>query len=119
MACNLVEWSCFGKVYLKENVIIIITTTAIDSHSVAVVLTLVQTKQIRINIPKRNSTKSTVQTIQNTVGSSKPITKPPQITKPTHTNTHSLQNKLKQQQYKLKQLQYTLNNHNTGYTQMK
>jgi hypothetical protein len=33
---------------------------------VAVVLTLIQTKQIRINTHKRNNTKCTVQTIQNT-----------------------------------------------------
>jgi len=33
---------------------------------VAVVLTLVQTKQIRMNIHKWNNTKNTVQTIQNT-----------------------------------------------------
>ena len=39
----------------------------LSCHSVAVVLTLVQTKQIRINIHKRNKTKKTVQTIQNTV----------------------------------------------------
>jgi len=36
---------------------------------VAEVLTLVQTKQIRINIHKRNNTK-TVQTVQNTVNTS-------------------------------------------------
>jgi hypothetical protein len=44
----------------------IITTTAIEFHSVAVVLTLVQKKQIRKNLHKRNNTK-TVQTIQNTL----------------------------------------------------
>jgi len=38
---------------------------------VAVVLTLVQTKQIRINTHKRNNTKNTVQTIQNTVNITK------------------------------------------------
>jgi hypothetical protein len=57
----------------------------------AVVLTLVQTKQIRINIHKRNNTKDTVQIIQNTVNTSKHITK----------NTHTLQKKLKQPQYKI------------------
>jgi len=36
----------------------------------AVVLTLVQTKQIRINIHKRNNRKNTVQTVQNTVSTS-------------------------------------------------
>ena len=61
----------------------------------AVVLTVVQTKQIRINIHKRNNTKSTVQTTQKTVNTSKHITKPP-----THTHIQTLQNKLKQPQYK-------------------
>ena len=69
-------------------------------HSVAVVLTLVQTKQIRINIHKRNNTKNTVNTIQNTGNSSTHITKKhthykthiythPHITKPTYTHTHT------------------------------
>jgi len=40
----------------------------------AVVLTLVQTKQTRINVHKRNSTKNTVQTTQNTVSRSIHIT---------------------------------------------
>jgi hypothetical protein len=39
-------------------------------HSVAVILTSVQTKQIRINIHKRNNTKITVQAIKNTVNTS-------------------------------------------------
>ena len=56
---------------------------------------LVQTKQIKINIHRRNNTKSTVQTIQNTLYTSKHITKT-HITKPKHTHTHTLQNKLKQ-----------------------
>ena len=43
-------------------IIIIIIITAIEFHSVAVVLTLVQTKQIRINIHKGNNTKNTLQT---------------------------------------------------------
>jgi len=47
---------------------------------VAVVLTLVQINQIRINIHKRNNTKNTVQTIQNTVNSSTHITKSTHIT---------------------------------------
>jgi hypothetical protein len=72
-------------------------------HSVAVVLTLIQTKQIRINIHKRNSTKNTEQTIQKAVNTRTHITKSPtlyktytythpHITKPTHTHTHTLQN---------------------------
>ena len=57
-------------------------------HSVAVVLTLVNTKQIRINIlvHKRNNTKR-AQTIQNTVNTSTHITKTPTHYK-THTYTH-------------------------------
>jgi len=64
---------------------------------VAVVLTLVQTKQIRKHIHKRNNPK-TVQTIQNTVNTSTHITKTPMqlskhtnITKPTNTHNHTLQ----------------------------
>ena len=68
-------------------------------HSVAVVLTLVQTKQI-INVHKRSNTKTkqyknTVQTIQDTVNTSTQITKTPtqlskhpHIHKPTHYKTH-------------------------------
>jgi len=66
---------------------------------VAVVLTLVQTKQIRINIHKRNNTKKNSAKIQNTVNTSTRITstptqlsKHPHITKPTHTHTHTLKN---------------------------
>jgi hypothetical protein len=47
----------------------------LSCHSVAVVLTLVHTKQIRINIHKRNNTENTVQTIQNAVNISTYITK--------------------------------------------
>jgi len=78
-------------------------------HSVAVGLTLVQTKQIRIH--KRNNT-NTVQTTQNAVNTSTHITKTPthykthnytqpHITKPTITHTHTLPIKLKQPQYKI------------------
>ena len=65
----------------------------------AVVLTVVQTKQIRINIHKRNNTKNTVQTIQNTVNTSALITKHLHI----HTHPHIT-----------KQVK-----HKTRYTQMK
>ena len=41
----------------------------------AVVPTLVQTKQTRINISKQSNTKNTVQTIQNTVNISTHINK--------------------------------------------
>jgi len=40
-------------------------------HSVAAVLTLVQTNQVRINTHKQNNTKNTVQTIQHTLNTSK------------------------------------------------
>jgi hypothetical protein len=49
---------------------------------------LVQTKQIRLNIHKRNNTKKTVQTIQNTVNTIIYITKAPTHYK-THTHTHT------------------------------
>jgi hypothetical protein len=52
---------------------------------VAVVLTLVQTKQIRINTHKQNKTiENTVQTIQNIVNTSTHITKTP-----IHYKTHT------------------------------
>ena len=61
-------------------------------HSVAVVLTIVQTKQIRINIHKRNNTK-TVQTTQNKINTSTHVTKTPIYYKNhTYTHTHTLQN---------------------------
>jgi len=73
---------------------------------VAVVLTLVQTKQIRMNIHKRNTVQSTqystvhstvqytVQTVQNTVKTSTRITKTPtQLSKHPHIHNHTLQNK--------------------------
>jgi len=63
----------------------------LSCHSVAVVLTLVQKKQIKINIHKGNNTTNTVQTIQNTVNTSTHVTKTH-----TYTHTHTLQNKLKQ-----------------------
>jgi len=53
-------------------------------HSVAVVLTLVQTK------PKRNNTKNTVQPIQNTVNTGTHITKTL-----THHKTHIIKKKVK------------------------
>ena len=58
-------------------------------HLVAVVLTLGQTKQIRINIHKRNDTKNTVQRVQNRVNASTHITKTPtQLPKQPHTYAH-------------------------------
>jgi len=70
---------------------------------VAVVLTLVQPKQIRINIHKRNN-KNTVQTIQNTINTSTRITKTTtQLSK--HHHMHSPTH------YKRSQ-----NKHSTRYT---
>ena len=48
------------------------------------VLTLVQTKQIRINTHKRNNTNNREQKMQNTVNTSIHITKAP-----THRHTHT------------------------------
>jgi len=47
----------------------------LSCHSVAVVLTLVQTEQIRVKYTYRKQYKNTVPTIQNTVNTSTPITK--------------------------------------------
>jgi hypothetical protein len=89
---------------------------------VAVVLTLVQTKQIRINIFKRNSKKNTIQAIQNTVNTSTHITKThtqlskqPHITKPTHYKSHPythphITKKLKQSLWRI---HTKWNSHNT------
>ena len=76
----------------------------------AVVLTLVQTKQIRINIHKRNNTKHTVQKIQNTVNTSTDITKTPTHYK-THTNTRphitrQVKTTTVQDKHQMKQSQY-------------
>jgi hypothetical protein len=56
-------------------------------HSVAVVLTLVQTKQVRITIHKLNTTNNSVQIIQNTVNTSTHVNKTPTIPKPPHTHS--------------------------------
>ena len=57
----------------------------------AVVLTLVQTKQLRMSIHKRNNTQNTIQTIQNTVNTihvlPKHPHKEPHITQQFKTNT--------------------------------
>jgi len=64
--------------------LLLLVLTAVSCHSVAVVRTLVQTKQIRINIHKRNNTKHSKYTYyQNT----HKINKTPTHYK-THTCTH-------------------------------
>ena len=55
----------------------------------AVVLKIIKTRQIGINVHKRNN--EIVQTIENTVITSTHITKTPHIHTPTHTHTHTLQ----------------------------
>jgi len=72
---------------------------------VAVVLTLVQKKQIRINIYiyiNKTIQKNTVPTIEDAVNTSTHITKTTTLFK-THAHTHPLITKqVKQTQYKLK-----------------
>jgi len=71
---------------------------------VAAVLTLEQTKEIRINIHKQNNIKLQLQTIQNTVNTSTRITKTPtQVSKHPHIRSPT--------HYKKR-----LNNHSTRYT---
>ena len=65
-----------GHVLSLLLLLLLLLLLQLSCHSVAVVLTPVQTKQIRINIHKRNN-KNTVQTIQNTVNTSTYITKTP------------------------------------------
>ena len=77
-------------------IITIIILLQLSFHPVAVVLTLVQTKQIRINIHKRNNTKHIIckyTYYQNTHSI---------VKTPPHTLTHTLQN--------------SSNNHSTRYT---
>ena len=96
-------------------IIIIIYLLQLKFHPVAVVLTLVQTKQIRykIYINKTIQKKNIVATIQNTVNKSTNTSKykytyhykclySTHYSKHPHNcqNTHTLQNKLKQPQYK-------------------
>jgi hypothetical protein len=68
---------------------------------VAVVLTPVQTKQIRINIHKRNNTKTQYKQYKTQPIHVHILPKLTHITKPTHTHTHTVQNKLQQPQYTL------------------
>jgi ribosomal protein L31 len=62
----------------------------LSCQSVAVVRTLVQTKQIRINIHNGNHPQYTAQAIQTTVNTSTHITKTP-----THTHTHAIAKQVK------------------------
>ena len=71
----------------SSSLLLLLLLLRLSFHSVAIVLTLVQKQQIRINIHKRINTKNTAQTIQNTVNTSTHITKTPTHHK-IHTTTH-------------------------------
>jgi len=75
----------------------------LSCHSVAVVLTLVQTKQIRINILKRNNTKTQYKQHKTQWIQVHILPKHPQNCQytPTYAHPHILQNKLKQPQYQI------------------
>jgi len=91
---TLSVWRAFLKL-TKDNVLLLTLFTAIEFLSVAVVLTLVQTKQIRINIVKE-IIQNTIQKIKNGVNTSTRImstktstrlSKHPHITKQVKTTT--------------------------------
>jgi len=63
-------------------------------------MAVVQTKEIRIYIHKRNNKKHATNNTKHSKHKNT-FTKHPHITKHTHTQTHTLQNKLKQPQYKI------------------
>jgi cell division protein YceG involved in septum cleavage len=65
VACYRVKFTFKFTLLLLLLLLLLSLLLQLSCHSVAVVLTPVQTKQIRINIHKRYNTKSTVQTIQN------------------------------------------------------
>ena len=95
-------------------IIIIIIFTAIEFHSVAVVFTLVQTKQIRIHIHKRDNT------IQNTINTSTHYQnthtlQSPHIHTPTHYKTHTYTHPHITKKFKTTTVQDTRqsNSHNT------
>ena len=80
-------------------------------HPVAVELTLVQTQQIRINMHKRNSTKTRYKQYKTSKYKYTYYHNTHAVVKtPPHTLTHTLQNKLKQPQYKI---HTKWNSHNT------
>jgi len=59
------EWKKWFNKDLLDLLLLLLLLLQLICHSVAAVLTLVQTKQIRINIHKRSNTKNTVEIIQN------------------------------------------------------
>jgi len=82
----------------------------LSCHSVAVVLTLVQTKQIRINIHKRNKTKTQYKQFKTQYIQVYILPKHSHNFQNTPTYTHSHIHKLKQPHYKI---QNKWNSHNT------
>jgi hypothetical protein len=84
--------------------LLLLLLTADSSHSVAVVLTPVQTKELRINIPKWNNTKTQYKNTKHSKYKDTHYQNTP------HTLTHILQNKLKQPKYKI---HTKWNSHNT------
>jgi hypothetical protein len=69
-----------------STILLLLLTYVLSNHSVGVGLTLVETKQLRINIHKPNNTK-TVQTTQNTVNTVHILPKDPHIFQNIHTYT--------------------------------
>jgi hypothetical protein len=85
---------------LYELLLLLLLLLQMSFHSVAVVLTIVETKETRINIHQRNNKKhSTISTKHTTrsyiTKTSTQLSKHPHIhphiTKPTYTHTHTLQ----------------------------
>jgi len=70
--------------------LLLLLSIQLSFHSMAVVLTLVQTKQIRINIHKRDNTKHSKYNYTYYQNTHTVVKTPP------HTLTHKLQNKSKQ-----------------------
>ena len=74
----------------------------LSCHSVAVVVTPLQTKQIRINIHKQNNTKHSTNNTKHSKYKYTHSENTHTIFKtPTHYKTHTLQSKLKQSQCKI------------------
>jgi hypothetical protein len=93
----LCEWKEIG-----DRVLLLPLLLQLSCHSVAVVLTLVQTKQIRINMHKGNNTKTQYKQYKHSKYKYTYYQNTDIIVKsPPHTLTHTLQNKLKKPKYKL------------------
>jgi hypothetical protein len=84
------------QVYLLLLLLLLLLLTSIEV-SLGGSSPYTSTDKTNKNIHKQN----TVLTIQNTVNTSTHITKHSHKVQPTHTNTHTLHNQLKQSQYKI------------------